>query len=116
MSQPKDPIRLRHMLDYSREALELIHESARKDLDANRLLGLALVRLLEMLGEAANRVSPEYQSLHPSIPWSQIISLRNRLIHGYDAVDMDILWQVLKHDLPILIEELNRILSKEIKS
>lgn len=116
MLQSKDLVRLRHMRDYSREALELIEGKGREHLDSERLLGLALVRLLEMIGEAANRVSPEYQSLHPSIPWSQIISLRNRLIHGYDAVDMDILWQILKHDLPILIEELDRILSREAES
>jgi uncharacterized protein with HEPN domain len=112
MSLSKDLIRFQHMLDYAREALELIQGKSRNDLDADRLLGLALVRLMEMIGEAANRVSPEFQSLHPSIPWSQIIGLRNRLIHGYDDVDMDILWQILKHDLPTLIEEMNKLFSK----
>jgi uncharacterized protein with HEPN domain len=116
MSQPKDLIRLRHMRDYAHEAEELIQGRVRGDLDSDRLLGLGLVRLMEIIGEAANRVSPEYQSQHPSIPWSQIVSLRHRLIHGYDAVDMDILWQILKNDLPILIEELDRILSKEAES
>jgi uncharacterized protein with HEPN domain len=116
MLQPKDLVRLRHMLDYSREALEMIQGSCRKDLDSNRLLGLALVRLLEMIGEAANRISPDYQSLQPSIPWSRIISLRNRLIHGYDAVDMDILWQILKDDLPILIVELDKLVLKQTES
>ena len=109
MSDPKDIIRLRHMLDYAHEALQLIKGKGRSNLDSERLLGLALIRLLEMIGEAANRVSPECQSLHPSIPWSQIIGLRNRLIHGYDAVDVDILWQILKQDLPILVEELEKI-------
>jgi uncharacterized protein with HEPN domain len=113
MLEPKDPIRLRHMLDYAHETLELIRGKGRNNLDSDRVLGLALVRLLEMIGEAANRVSPEGQSLCPSIPWSQIIGLRNRLIHGYDAVDMDILWQILKRDLPILIEELEKILSRK---
>jgi len=110
MSQPKDLIRLRHMRDYSREALDLISGKVRQDLDSDRLLSLALVRLLEIIGEAANRVSSEFQSSHSSIPWLQIISLRNRLIHGYDAVDMDILWQILKRDLPNLIAELESIL------
>jgi uncharacterized protein with HEPN domain len=116
MTQPKDLIRLRHMLDYAREAVELIRGRVRGDLDSDRLLGLGLVRLMEIIGESANRVSKDYQSLHPSIPWLQIIGLRHRLIHGYDAVDMDILWQILKHDLPILIEELGKILSSEDKS
>jgi uncharacterized protein with HEPN domain len=82
MSEPKDLVRLRHMLDYAKEATELIQGKVRSDLDSNRLLGLALVRLLEIIGEAANRVSPECRYRTPSIPWPQIISLRNRLIHG----------------------------------
>ncbi|RJR42093.1 MAG: DUF86 domain-containing protein [Deltaproteobacteria bacterium] len=113
MSQPKDLIRLQHMLDYAREALELMQGKPRNDLDSDRLLGLALVRLMEMIGEAANRVSPEYQSAHASIPWSQIISLRNRLIHGYDAVDMDILWEILGQDLPGLVAELESVILRE---
>lgn len=91
MPPTKDLVRLRHILEYARETMEIFQARSRRDLDSDMLLGLALVRLLEMIGEAANRVSQECQSQHPSIPWRQIISLRNRLIHGYDAVDMDIL-------------------------
>ena len=109
MMQDKDLVRLRHMLDHAREAVSITQDKSRKDLDSDRLLGLALVRLMEIIGEAATRVSLDYQSCHPSIPWSQIISLRNRLIHGYDAVDMDILWEILKHDLPRLIDQLEKI-------
>ncbi len=111
MPPPKDTIRLKHMLDYAGEAVDLIKGKTRADLDSDRLLGLALVRLMEIIGEAARRVSPECQLQHPSIPWAQIISLRNRLIHGYDSVDMDILWEILTRDLPILIQNLEKILS-----
>jgi uncharacterized protein with HEPN domain len=113
MLQGRDLICLRHMLDHAREAVELIQDKFRGDLDSDRLLGLALVRLMEIIGEAANRVSTEYQSSHSAIPWSQIVSLRNRLIHGYDSVDMDILWQILKQDLPRLVRELEKILTAE---
>jgi uncharacterized protein with HEPN domain len=116
MMQAKDLVRLRHMLDHAREAVGLVQGKSRSDLDSDRLLGLALVRLMEIIGEAANRVSLEYKSRHPSIPWSQIISFRNRLIHGYDAVDMDILWQILHQDLPGLIDELKTIISHEAES
>ena len=109
MMQDKDLVRLRHMPDHAREAVSITQDKSRKDLDSDRLLGLALVRLMEIIGGAATRVSLDYQSCHPSIPWSQIISLRNRLIHGYDAVDMDILWEILKHDLPRLIDQLEKI-------
>jgi len=58
------------------------------------------------VGEAANRVTNDTRQQHPDIPWTQIISLRNRLIHGYDAIDLDILWKILKEDLPVLIDRL----------
>ena len=82
----------------------------RSDLDTDRVLRLALVRLLEIVGEAAGRVSNDLQAQHPQIAWRQIISLRNRLIHGYDAVDMDILWQILQQDVPTLITELKKLI------
>jgi uncharacterized protein with HEPN domain len=91
MPGPTRDIRLSHMLDHAREVIVLSEGRSRSDLDTDRLLNLALVRLLEIVGEAANRVPPEERQQHPEIPWPQIISLRNRLIHGYDAVDNDIL-------------------------
>ena len=100
------------MLDHAREAIVLVQDKTRSDLDSDRVLNLALVRLLEIVGEAANRVSKEEQALYPRIPWPQIIGLRNRLIHGYDAVDNDILWQILVHDLPALVTALEAILEK----
>jgi len=110
MSQREGDIRLRHMLDYSREAAALIAGRTRGDLDADRQLNLALVRLLEIVGEAASRTTDEERLQCPSIPWSQIIGLRNRLIHGYDSVDFDVLWGIVSSDLPRLIAELQRLL------
>jgi len=89
----------------------MVRGAVRADLDTDRKLNLSLVRLLEILGEAANRVSAEDQRRYPQIPWAQLISLRNRLIHGYDQVDFDILWQILTQDLPPLLDEFDRILS-----
>ena len=110
---PEDVIRLRHMLDSAQEAVGLIKEKSRQDLDADRLLSLALVRLLEIVGEAASRVTiPTHQGFS-DIPWAQIISLRNRLIHGDDAIDLDILWQILSEDLPALITQLKRIIKSQ---
>ncbi len=91
MFSRRDRVRLDHMLDHAREAITLTRGKTRADLDSDRLLSLALVRLLEIVGEAAGRVSKEECALHPEIPWPQIIGLRNRLIHGYDAVDHNIL-------------------------
>jgi uncharacterized protein with HEPN domain len=94
---------MRQMLDHAREAARMAQEHTRSELDSNRLLGLALLQLLLILGEAASRVSQVYREKHPEIPWGQIVGLRNRLIHGYDAIDYDILWNILTTDLPPLI-------------
>jgi uncharacterized protein with HEPN domain len=104
-------VSLRQMQDYGSEAVEMVRGRVRADLDSDRMLNLALVRLLEILGEAANRVPPEARGRYPQIPWPQLINLRHRLIHGYDQVDFDILWQILARDLPLLIDELAAILS-----
>ena len=105
----KDEVRLRHMLDHGREAIALLEGKTRHDLDGERLLQLGLVRLIEVIGEAAGRVTKDTRTQYAQIPWAQITSTRNRLIHGYDFVDFDILWQTVKEDLPTLVSELERI-------
>lgn len=106
---PRDPgPRLRHMLDHAKEAVAMVEGKSRLDLDRDRQLNLALVRLLEIVGEAAGRIPEEVRDSLPQVPWPQITSLRNRLIHGYDAVDFDVLWRILKDDLPPLIAALEK--------
>jgi len=100
------------MLDHAREAISLTQGKTRADLDSDRLLELALIRLLEVVEEAANRVPEEECALYPEIPWPQIIGLRHRLIHGYDAVDLDILWRIITVDLPLLVSALEKILTQ----
>ena len=112
MTQHDDKIKLQHMLDHAKEAVAPVQGKEKSDLQKNRLLELATTRLVEIVGEAAAKISPENQTKYPSIPWSQIIGMRNRLIHGYDAVDIDVLWDTLEVDLPSLIAELNKILSQ----
>lgn len=82
----------------------------RADLDTDRQLNLALVRLLGVVGEAAGRVASEERAAPPDIPWPEIVGLRNRLIHGYDSVDFDILWEIVSNDLPPLIAVLEKAL------
>jgi uncharacterized protein with HEPN domain len=106
MSRHDDAVRLRHMLDHAREAVELCRGRTRQDLGSDRLLNLAMVRLVEVVGEAANRVTTSKQEAHPEIAWREIVSMRNRIIHGYDTVDLDILWSVIQDDLPRLVEQL----------
>lgn len=110
MPPPKSAVRLRHMLDHAREAVSMVRGKTRADLDTDRKLNLALVRLLEIIGEAAGRISKEDRDRYSNIPWAEIVCLRNRLIHGYDEVDFDILWQIVTTDLPPLIKHLEKSL------
>ncbi len=97
------------MLSHSREAAELLGDLSREDLGRNRVMQLALTRLVEIVGEAGNRVSPAAQESSPQVPWPQIIGMRNRLVHGYDVIDLDLLWRTVKEDLPGLIASLQEI-------
>ncbi len=72
-----------------------------------------MVRLIEIIGAAAARISKETRDAYPDVPWAQIVSTRNRLIHGYDFVDYDILWQTLEDDLPVLIRTLEQVLPSD---
>jgi len=110
MGKHEDRVRLLHMLERAKEAVFMIEGKSRSDLDTERWLNLALVRLMEIVGEAAARVSNNFKNANPDIPWIQITGFRNRLVHGYDEVDFDILWNILKNDLPLLISNLENIL------
>jgi uncharacterized protein with HEPN domain len=99
----EDAVRLRHMLDAANKVLEFSRGKTRKDLDSDEKLALALVRLLEVFGEAANALSEPFRKKHPDIPWQSIIGTRNRLVHGYFDVDFDIVWNIVTVDLPPLV-------------
>ncbi len=112
MSLRDDRMRMLHMLEHGEEAIGIAQGRTRRDLDTDRQLNLALVRLLEIVGEAAGRVAGSTREAYPQIPWQQIIGLRNRLIHGYDEVDLDVLWEIISRDLPELIAELKNLVER----
>ena len=109
MSRRDVTITLRQM-DYAQKAVSLARGRKRSDLDNDLMFNLALTRLIEIIGEAANRVPEPFQEAHSEIPWMPIIGMRNRLIHGYDEVDLDFLWNVVRNDLPALIKQINKLL------
>ncbi|MEA5534283.1 DUF86 domain-containing protein [Crocosphaera sp. XPORK-15E] len=111
MPKIDDPTRLQHMKDAALEATKFIQGCDRKSLDNNQMLVFALIKAIEIIGEAAVNVSVDCQQKHPQIPWSDIIGMRNRLVHAYFAVDLDILWNTVTLKLDPLIEELEKIIN-----
>ena len=109
MSTHDDAVSLRDMLNHAREAVELLGDTSREAFRDHRVLQLALTRLVEIVGEAANRVSDATRLAHPDIPWPGIIGMRNRLVHGYDVIDYDLLRDTVTSDLPPLIAALEGI-------
>ena len=91
MTANDDVTRLEHMRDAAQEILEFMEGETLDSFENNRLLQLAVVRLLEVIGEAANYVSVDCQRRHPELPWRGMIGMRNRLIHAYFGVDLNVI-------------------------
>ena len=104
-----DLVRLRHMLDAAREAVSFAQYQTRSSLDTDRKLAHALVRAIEIVGEAAAQMTREGREELPQIPWPNIIGMRNRLIHAYFDINLDILWKTVTEDLPPIIADLEKI-------
>lgn len=107
---PPDEVRLRHMLDAARDAITFAHGRERSDLDGDRQFVLALVQCVQIIGEAAARVSEETRRKLPDLPWAAIVGMRNRLVHGYYDIDHDEVWGTVTGDLPPLVDALDRAL------
>lgn len=104
-----DLIRMRHMLDAAREAMSYTGGRKRSDLDRDRMLVHSLVRCIQIIGEAASRVTAQGRSETPAIPWPDIVSMRNRLIHAYFDINLDLVWDTAVDDLPPLIAALEKV-------
>jgi len=95
-------------MDAAREAISFAQGKVREDLDSDRMLVLALVKDIEIIGEAACRIEPETRDQLSNIPWDDIIGMRHRLVHAYFDINLDILWRTLQEDLPQLIAALEK--------
>jgi uncharacterized protein with HEPN domain len=111
---PQDETRLRDMLDAARQACSFVDGKTRADLEAaNYLTGFAVVRAIEIIGEAASNVSAETRKRYSDLPWRAIIGTRNRVVHAYNRVDYDIVWDIVTIQLPLLIAQLESLLPPE---
>ncbi len=107
---PEDRVRLRHMLDAALEIQQYVQSAMRRDLDQDPKLVHSLIHLFEIIGEAANQVSDELREKVSDIPWFIIIGMRNRLIHAYFDIDLNVVWSTSTQDVPLLITELEKLL------
>ncbi|MCD6155006.1 MAG: DUF86 domain-containing protein [Candidatus Verstraetearchaeota archaeon] len=107
-----DAIRLRHMLDAVEEAMGFAQGRTRQDLEHDRMLVLALMKDIEIIGEAAYQVTQETRQSLPEIPWEDIIGMRHRLVHAYFDINLDVLWATVQEDLPALLTILRKVLEE----
>ena len=102
----EDRIRLQHMLDAAKQAQQFILGRERQDLDHDRQLLFAVIRCIEIIGEAVSKVSSDTQAKHRAIPWAEMRGMRNRLIHAYFDINVRLVWDTVTDDLPPPISQL----------
>lgn len=108
-----DDLYLGHMLDTAQGAVAKLSGKSRADFDSDENLRLALAHLLQIIGEAARRVSSAFRENHRYVPWNAIIGMRHKVVHDYLNVDYDVVWETVVNDLPPLVENLRRIVGSE---
>lgn len=112
---PKDDdLYLGHMLDMTRKAFDLSRGVTKEAFVVDEKLQLALVHLLQVIGEAARRVSSECQVEHPRIPWGAIVGMRHKVVHDYMGVDIEVVWDTVRTDLPNLARMLEEIVPEDV--
>jgi uncharacterized protein with HEPN domain len=101
--QQGDPYLLMDMLMAARQACFYLENVSVQKFYADDILQDAVFRQVQIIGEAAGRVTKEFQQAHPEVPWEDIVGMRNRLVHNYRRIDRDIVWLTVRDDLPSLI-------------
>jgi uncharacterized protein with HEPN domain len=112
MIDANDRSRLVDMLPYAKDAIELLGDVDAAALAADKMRRYAVTRAMEIVGEAASQVSQAGRAAYPSLPWGGAIGTRNRLIHVYCGLDLDVMIATVREDFPPLIEELERLLGE----
>lgn len=101
------------MLNAARRIVSFVKDISEEQFLTDELVQSAVIRQLEVIGEAAGRVSTKFTLDHPEIPWREIVSMRNRLIHEYARVRLDVVWQAVQEDIPVLIDRIAPIVPPE---
>ena len=103
---PPDEAWLRNMVEAAQKAIAFCEGRTREDLNSDEMLRLALTKLVEIVGEAAKLISEPTRQSYPNVPWRAASRMRDRLVHHYFAIDLDILWSTITNDLPAMLEAL----------
>jgi uncharacterized protein with HEPN domain len=111
--RPEDRTRILHMIEAADAMSRFVTGRQRDDLDADLMLRFALVRAVEVFGEAAAKVSSSMRTASPEIPWLEIVAMRNRLIHAYFDIDRSILWRAATEEIPALLPRLQKLVQSE---
>lgn len=111
--QPDDRVRIQHMIEACDDAVQFSAGRARKDLDNDRMLLFAILRAIEIVGEAASRVSKATQHDAPEVPWTRIAGMRNRLVHAYFNVNLNLVWKSVTRDIPTLLPQLQALIDQK---
>ena len=101
------------MLMAAREAQDMARGATLSDFKQSRTLQLAIMKAVEIVGEAASRVGADTKQAHPDIPWAEIVGMRNRLVHGYFDINLVRVWETVEQDIPRLIAQLEGLVSEE---
>jgi uncharacterized protein with HEPN domain len=111
----RDEAYLLDILIAARKAIRFTRDLSWQEFESSELHQDAVLRSLEVVGEAARLVSQEFRDSHPNIPWTDIIGMRNRIIHEYFRVNLAAVWDTIQNDLPILIEQIEPLVPPEDK-
>lgn len=114
MNRSDDRVGLVNMGVYAAKAIKMLGRTSQDYLEQNEMMQFALIKLVEIVGEAANRVSNQTQQKHTEIPWADVIAMCNRLVHNYDSVDLSILRETIVDSLPPLVESIRAIVGELI--
>jgi len=109
----RDEAYLLDMLIEARHSVEFLKDVPRDEFDKDLMRQRAVMRCLEVIGEAANRISQDFRQQHPEIAWRDIIGMRNRLIHDYVRIDLEKVWDTVQRDIPVLIEQIEPLVPPE---
>lgn len=110
----RDEVYLKHVLEYLSRIEGSMSGKSKDDLENDVDLLDSTLRRIEVIGEAVKNISPELKAQYPDVEWKGIIGTRDKLIHAYFKVDMDIVWDVVENELPKLKEQINSIMNERL--